>query len=161
MSTEPTDITTGSPPGRTRRALKTLGRGAVWLYAGDMNDVKRTHRSAVGALRRALGHDYTKRVETFDDAMSRLQLTPSDVARRSAQLRVIGRAYAAVAIVAFGFFVATPALPVRLNYVITSLLVFAVTLTKYSVVRWRRAQCEHRVLVGYVTYWAAAFREHH
>ncbi|ODU49649.1 MAG: hypothetical protein ABS98_09795 [Lysobacteraceae bacterium SCN 69-48] len=98
------------------------------------------------------------RHETFAEACDRLGLTEEDVVRRRDELQMAARVFLMVACASLLVFGYLPWSPHPVSHGLFSLLVLAMALTRYSVLRWRQAQCEQCELMTYAGYWRQWWR---
>lgn len=152
-------------PGAIRRTTQTVGRGvrAVgrwYKYAliGDTRQVTQSAAAIRDRLSEILNAGAAARQETFVEACDRLGLSEEDVLRRQAELGMAARVFLLVAGVALLVFGYLPWSAHPISHGLFSLLVLAMSLTRYSVLRWRQAQCEARELMSFAGYWRQWWR---
>lgn len=139
--------------GVVRRAASAAGRATKFALIGDTREVTMLAAAMRERLRRLLRPgDYARR-ETFAEACERLGVSSEDVERRRDELQSSARLYLGIAIVALVVFGFLPWSQHRVSHGLSSLLVLGMALARYSVVRWRQAQCSMRELMPYVQYW--------
>ncbi|MDQ1090610.1 hypothetical protein QE400_000023 [Xanthomonas sacchari] len=141
-----------------RGAFASIVRVARIVYVGDLSEIRRTHAYFRDRLARVWNQGRGARKETFQEASDRLGLTAQDIERRASELRSQSVLYLGIAALAFVVFMLLPFVRNPFSHATMSLLVMLLALSKYSVSRWRQAQCEQRTLVAYVAYWSRWWR---
>lgn len=150
-------VEVASQPAR-RGAVAGVARVARIVYLGDLTEIRRTHAYFRDRLSRVWNQGRRARKESFQEASDRLGLTPEDIARRASELRSQSVLYLGIAALALLVFMLLPFVRNPMSHATMSLLVMLLALSKYSVSRWRQAQCEQKALVPYMAYWARWWR---
>ena len=146
--------------GTIRRTTRTVGRGVravgrwyKYALVGDTRDITQSAAALRARMHQILHAGENARHETFAEACERLGLDAEDVARRRNELQLAARMFLVVAGVSLAVFAYLPWSPHPVSHGLLCLLVLAMALTRYSVVRWRQAQCEQCELMPYLRYW--------
>lgn len=139
--------------GLVRRAAAGTGRLMKFALIGDTREITMVAGMLRSRMHRLLHPGDYARTETFAEACERLGLTPEDIERRRKELASLAKLYLAIAVAALVVFGYLPWSAHRISHALCCVLVLAMALARYSVLRWRQAQCELQDLVPYLPYW--------
>ncbi len=152
-------------PGAIQRTTQKVGRGVRaagrwYKYAliGDTRQVMQSAAAIRGRMAEIMNAGAEARHETFAEACDRLGLSEEDVVRRRDELQMAARVFLMVACASLLVFGYLPWSPHPVSHGLFSLLVLVMALTRYSVLRWRQAQCEQCELMTYAGYWRQWWR---
>ncbi len=132
---------------RTRTAIRRVGKAYVWSVAGDWSEVRENAERVRQRLRGMLRRRYRR--ESFAEAVDRLGLTNEALRQRHDQLAGLSVVYGLIAVVALGFFAATPLSDHPFSHALMSLGTVVLAGTKLLAARFRVAQIRAGQLFGF------------
>lgn len=129
------------------RATAWVGKKWVWTVTGDLREARQNARRIYSLLKSFTGRTY--REESFSEAVSRLRLSEKDLDARCRHLHALSVLFGLMAIVAGVFLALVPWSPSPINHSLMSFGVFALSISRFLVTRFRVAQIRERRLFSF------------
>lgn len=140
------------------RGIRAVGRWYKWSVIGDTREITQSAAALRARLHEVLHAGDYARHETFAAACERLGLNAEDLVRRRSELQLAARMFLIVALITLFVFAYLPWSAHPVSHALFCSLVLTMALSRYSVVRWRQAQCEQCELMPYLSYWRRWWR---